>query len=855
MNATHAKDWLGGCKAITLAIILLSAISSFVFAESGRTDYDLDGDGLIEINDLADLNEVRNNLDGTSLYKENMGCPADGCNGFELALDLDFDTSQDGQMDIDDAYWNAGAGWLSIGDSNIAFTGIFEGNGHVVKNLYINRPAAEHIGLFGYINRSQIRQLGLSGLLMSVRGSNYVGALVGWVNDDSLIANSYSSGSVTGGGIVGGLLGYVGTNNQISASYNAGSVQGDTYVGGLVAGIDIGNQITSSFNTGTVQGSSDFVGGLTGIAASQNTIVASFNAGSVHGLAGFVGGLVGTVISGNHVTASFSSGSVSGNFNAGGLLGAPLSNGNTVVSSYWATDASGQVTSYLSSEDNSYVGLPLATLACAVQVNTNANNSSCVSADGSGEGLAATLILYKDWNDSVWDFGNDQQLPALYLNGVAYRDSDSDGILDEADAFPFQRAAYLDEDLDGYPDAWNLECNIQCQLESELVLDQHLDDTDNDGVVNDVDTDNSADNGVPVLSQVPSDMSLKVGSEDAKTIALAWDTVFFTHLNAYDVVDGYDLDFEARLKGELIGPDDEGCVNLPAGRLEIEWVAIDAAGNYSNPLIQVIKIYPQIRFEFASSVIGDNSIANIIVELSGESPEYPVVIDLQVNLGLSSEELNQYDFDSAFDIYATHQIVIERGEGPDVANTYTRLVVPVSVNNANEYDEALVIDLLGVVVDEDKENLYVIGEQNTRYILTLAYLNIAPQVQLLIEQAGQEITHARQDGGPVTITVLVVDGNDIDEHVLEWDLNELGIASPTGRVLTFDPALLSEGSYKINVKATDTGVDNLSGSSEVQLKVVLSESEAVDSDLLGMGSLWWLTVLLAGAAIRRRPQY
>ncbi len=859
MNTLHAKDWLG--SGITIAALLLFALfSSITFADSGRTDYDLDDNGLIEINDLADLSEIRNNLDGTSLYSETTGCPAEGCNGFELSTDLDFDANQDGKMDEGDAYWNAGEGWLPIGKSNAAFTGIFEGNGHVVKNLYIDRASSDYIGLFGYINLSKIRQLGLSGPLMSISGRNFVGGLVGWVNDESQISDSYATGSVNGGDGIGGLVGRVISNNQITASYNTGSVQGDFVIGGLVGWVDTGNQITSSFNTGAVKGEF-YVGGLTGAAVAGNTITASFNTGYIIGLSESVGGLVGSVIfDGNHIGSSYNSGLVSGNAYAGGLIGISdftPNNTSTVENSYWATDTSGQTTSYLSTENKSYVGLPLANLMCAIQANTDAANSDCVSADGSAEGLNTAVTLYKDWGESLWDFGNDQQLPALYLNGVIHRDSDSDGILEFEDAFPMQSAAYLDEDQDGYPDDWNVNCNVQCQLNSGLVLDHQLNDTDNDGVINDIDTDNSTDNGVPELSQVASEVSVMVDSENSEIVALNWDYAFFSHLNAYDVVDGFDLDYEARLKGELIGPNEEGRINLPAGRLEIEWVAIDAAGNRSNSLIQIVNVYPQVRFELTHSVIGDNSIANIIVGLTGESPEYPVVIDLQVNLELSSDELNQYDFDFSFDIYAIQQVVIEKGGDPSSADSDSILVVPVSENNANEYDENLIIDLLGVVVNEDTENLYVVDEQNAQHILTLAYQNIAPQVQLLIEQDNQDITHILQDGGLVTITVLVIDRNDIDEHTLDWGLDELGMDAPAGRVLTFDPSSLTEGSYTINVKATDTGEDNLSGNSEVQLQVVMSKAEedddddADDNDLLGVGSLWWFILLLAGSTVRR----
>ena len=141
---THpiVKDWRGGGKAIAIASFLFSLFISLLIPQtaiaSPPRDYDLDNDGLIEINNLADLsvlNQIRNNL---------TGCPADGCNGFELTTDLDFDTNGDGVMDANDSYWNEGEGWLPIGDDSNPFTGIFEGNGHVIKNLTIHRPSTEH---------------------------------------------------------------------------------------------------------------------------------------------------------------------------------------------------------------------------------------------------------------------------------------------------------------------------------------------------------------------------------------------------------------------------------------------------------------------------------------------------------------------------------------------------------------------------------------------------------------------------------------------------------------------------------------------------------------------------------------
>src|SRR5690554_4373623 len=142
------------------ALALTLSLFSITGHAAPRT-VDIDGNGLIEINDLADLNEIRKNLEGKALYGSSQGCPADGCVGFELKANLDFDTNGDGKIDANDEYWNNGEGWEPIGSSSSnAFKAVFEGNGHVIRNLYINRPNTSYVGLFGYANNATIRQIG-----------------------------------------------------------------------------------------------------------------------------------------------------------------------------------------------------------------------------------------------------------------------------------------------------------------------------------------------------------------------------------------------------------------------------------------------------------------------------------------------------------------------------------------------------------------------------------------------------------------------------------------------------------------------------------------------------------------------
>ena len=66
-----------------------------------------------------------------------------GCDGYELAADLDFDTNGNGRADAGDDYWNDGSGWMPIGTqvffSIDTYNATFEGNNHVIANLFISK--------------------------------------------------------------------------------------------------------------------------------------------------------------------------------------------------------------------------------------------------------------------------------------------------------------------------------------------------------------------------------------------------------------------------------------------------------------------------------------------------------------------------------------------------------------------------------------------------------------------------------------------------------------------------------------------------------------------------------------------
>lgn len=228
------------------------------------------------------------------------------------------------------AGWNAGAGFAPIGVAGNGFGGSFEGLGHTVLGLSVNRPSSTYVGLFGSVEAGgALRNVGLLGA--GVSGASVVGGLVG--SNEGVIEHSFATGSVFAGSgsvTVGGLAGQ--NRGSVNNAYSTASVTGTTAIGGLIGNNDSGT-VANSYATGNVVGNAGGfgAGGLVG----QNTGVASsvsnsYATGNVSG-SGNVGGLVGT--NAGTVSTSYAAGTVVGSgSNVGGLVGR---NTRTVSSSFW----------------------------------------------------------------------------------------------------------------------------------------------------------------------------------------------------------------------------------------------------------------------------------------------------------------------------------------------------------------------------------------------------------------------------------------------------------------------------------------------------------------------------------------
>ncbi len=154
------------------------------------------------------------------------------------------------------------AGFVPVGNTSTPFTGIFDGQGHIITDLSINQPTASHVGLFGTTSTgATIKNVGVTD--GSVSGNANIGGLVGSLNGSTL-SNSYFTGNVSGSGnVVGGLVGT--STGNIRVSYAMGSVSSTgSDVGGLVGNNSTNSNITSCYAANKVSGGSVNVGGLAG---------------------------------------------------------------------------------------------------------------------------------------------------------------------------------------------------------------------------------------------------------------------------------------------------------------------------------------------------------------------------------------------------------------------------------------------------------------------------------------------------------------------------------------------------------------------------------------------------------------
>ena len=223
--------------------------------------------------------------------------------------------------------------WTPIGNSSVAFTGNFDGNGHTVSGMFINTTST-HNGLFGNSSGT------VSNVTVDnswVTGGECTAGVIGSNGGSIINANNYAS--VVGlSDYVGGIAGQSNGSNSITTvvknSKNYGTIQGRNSVGGIT-GRAYQASMEKVENHGLIEGNEE-VGGITGrggytyVSAYLFDCKYAINTASITGKTS-VGGIMGAAgyaspnISGNKIITTLdnakNSGKINGEKYVGGVIG------------------------------------------------------------------------------------------------------------------------------------------------------------------------------------------------------------------------------------------------------------------------------------------------------------------------------------------------------------------------------------------------------------------------------------------------------------------------------------------------------------------------------------------------------
>ena len=145
---------------------------------------------------------------------------------FELGNDITYDKTKDNNYTAIGIYYTK--------NDHPSFGGIFDGKGHKVSGIRINKDE-DYQGLFGYIRDGQVKNVTIANTTVTTgRGNEQVGAIAGQ-NYNGIIENCHVLGDVyiNGGGFVGGIAGYS-DQGSVRGCTSRAHVSGTLDVGGIL---------------------------------------------------------------------------------------------------------------------------------------------------------------------------------------------------------------------------------------------------------------------------------------------------------------------------------------------------------------------------------------------------------------------------------------------------------------------------------------------------------------------------------------------------------------------------------------------------------------------------------------------
>lgn len=366
------------------------------------------------------------------------------------------------------------------------------------------------------------------------------------------------------------------------------------------------------------------------------------------------------------------------------------------------------------------------------------------------------------------------------LNRDLAADNDSDNYLNYEDAFPNEITQWTDADKDGYGDNPSPAVNP----------DPSLNDTDNDGVLNGSDADNTVDNGYPEFTSTNTAQHIS-STGDLTNIQL-------TAPAAFDLFDSLPENgsllptITASTGGNSLTVNASVySIDLEPGLHNVTWYATDAAANRTSSPVQAVNVYPSIAFKTNASSISETEASNIEIELSGESPVYPFSVEVSIDAGSSA-----INADLTEDISSNITITFEAGETSKSINLN-------AVNDSiTESTEMLNLQL----VDNFISDRWTIDSAKNSHALSILDFNTAPTISIEMSQDGIITALPTNIGGIITLDATISDSNALDTHTYLWDLSSIGENQALIEDVSFDPSSLTPNqAYTITLTVVDSG--------------------------------------------------
>ena len=212
-------------------------------------------------------------------------------------------------------------------ETNRPFSGIFDGKGYEVNGIYIN-TADKVQGLFGLVKKGKIKNLGIGSNCNINCMEDSVGAICGYLYDESEIINSYNNSNVIANAYIGGIAGQTIKNSSIENCYNKGVIQGNgEKIAGISGNVTQDSVIQKSCNFGEVIGETE-IAGIAGYMSNSYIYYCYNNAkisGNMH-----IGGILGQANLKADLKGCYNIGNIVGSENVGGILGHINIGGNLI---------------------------------------------------------------------------------------------------------------------------------------------------------------------------------------------------------------------------------------------------------------------------------------------------------------------------------------------------------------------------------------------------------------------------------------------------------------------------------------------------------------------------------------------